>query len=298
MSNSGNEVIDLLLVEDDEDFSMALESRLLKRHFIVTRAVSAEEGLEKVRSGNFKVVLVDIKLPGMDGIKFLEKIREINKDIPVILITGYASLESATEAVKLNASDYLLKPLENIEELLNPVYKAVRSYELVVENRKLYEELKENVRALEASYAVSREQQKALEEKNITLKEILSQLEVEKRRLQDNVVANSEKIFLPTLKKLKKTADPRSARQIEILEKNLEDLTSSFGKKIMESSNNALTSKEIEICNMIKNGLTSKEISKILNIALQTVERHRNNIRKKLDIVKKDINLASYLQTL
>jgi DNA-binding CsgD family transcriptional regulator len=71
-------------------------------------------------------------------------------------------------------------------------------------------------------------------------------------------------------------------------------------KKALEQKNIALSEilGQIEICNMIKNGITSKEIASLLNISLGTTERHRNNIRKKLDIVNKDINLSSVLRSL
>lgn len=136
--------INLLLVEDDIDFSYSLVSRLKKRNFNVTTLSSAKEALDLFieSEGAFDVVVTDIKLEGMDGIVLLEKLKAHNEDLPVILITGYASLNSAREAVKFNAFDYLLKPFDSIEDILNPVYKAVYSYRLVRENRKLMEEIK------------------------------------------------------------------------------------------------------------------------------------------------------------
>jgi len=82
-----------------------------------------------------------------------------------------------------------------------------------------------------------------------------------------------------------------------LLQYHLEELTSSFGRKITEKSVR-LTPREIEICNMVKGGLASKEISNLLNISCQTVEKHRKNIRHKLGISNKDINLTSFLQKL
>ncbi|MBI4844056.1 MAG: response regulator transcription factor [Nitrospirae bacterium] len=82
-----------------------------------------------------------------------------------------------------------------------------------------------------------------------------------------------------------------------MLKKNLETLTSSFGKAVSEVRHK-LTPKEIEVCNMIRNGLTSKEIGNQLNLSVQTINKHRKNIRKKLDLSNKETNLASYLQNL
>ena len=139
------------------------------------------------------------------------------------------------------------------------------------------------------------EQKKALEQKNIALSEILGQIELEKKQIKDNVIANAENLLLPIIQKLRLTGESR--KYVQLLRKNLQELTSSFGTRLTEKEAK-LTSREVEICNMVKNGLTSKEIANLLNISLGTTERHRNNIRKKLHIVNKDINLSSYLNTL
>ena len=139
------------------------------------------------------------------------------------------------------------------------------------------------------------EQKKALEQKNIALSEILGQLELEKKQIKDNVVANAENLLLPIIQKLRLEGESR--KYVQLLKKNLQELTSSFGVKLTEKRAN-LTSREIEICNMIKNGLANKEIARLLNISLGTIEKHRNNIRRKLHIVNKDINLSSFLNTL
>jgi DNA-binding NarL/FixJ family response regulator len=98
---------------------------------------------------------------------------------------------------------------------------------------------------------------------------------------------------MPILKKLKiKGASPK---YIELLEHHLKELTSPFGSKITQRRIR-LTSREIEICDMIKGGLASKDISELLNVSCQTIEKHRKNIRKKLGLSNKKVNLASHLQ--
>jgi len=136
------------------------------------------------------------------------------------------------------------------------------------------------------------EQKNTLEKKNIALSEILGQLEIEKKQIKDNVVANAENLLLPIIQKLKLTGEER--KYILLLQKNLEELVSSFGSKLIENTVK-LTTREIEICNMVKNGLTNKEIAKLLAISLGTIKRHRSNIRRKLDIINTDTNLASFL---
>ncbi len=297
MSEEKLENIKLLLIEDDEDFGNALVSRLGKRNFIVTTSLIAEDALEVMKEQTFDVIVSDITLPGMNGRDFLARVREMDRDIPVILVTGYASLESAQKAVSLNAADYLLKPLEGIEELLNPIYKAIHGYRLQRENKRLGETLLAKIKELEMSEIKLLEQKICLEQKNIALKELLDQIEREKERIKKNVHTSIDKLIFPVLMRLKKNATSIEKRYIEMLRENLEGIISSFGSKITERKLN-LTPREIEICNMIKTGLTSKEISAFLNISIQTTERHRNNIRKRLGLVKKDINLMAYLQEL
>ncbi len=142
---------------------------------------------------------------------------------------------------------------------------------------------------------VLQKQKKDLEQKNIALHEVLGQIELEKKQIKDNVIANAENLLLPVIQKLRLKGESR--KYVHLLRKNLQELTSSFGAKLTKMEAR-LTSREIEICNMIKNGLTSKEIASLLNITLRTTEKHRANIRNKLGIINKDLNLTSFLKTL
>jgi len=150
-------------------------------------------------------------------------------------------------------------------------------------------------RELEESRKKLIEQNLELERKNIALKEVLGRIEIEKKQVQDNVMLNAENVLMPILNELRSISAGREKRAVELLKKNVEELTSGFGSRISVKSLK-LTPKEISICNMIKNGMTSKDISEILNISLRTAETHRNNIRKKLGIAKAGINLVTYLQ--
>lgn len=150
-------------------------------------------------------------------------------------------------------------------------------------------------KVLEESEAKLRAQKLALEQKNIALREILEEIEIEKKQIKDYVAANVDNLVLPILDKLKlKGVSPK---YISLLQRNLEELTSTFSSRITEKKTN-LSPREIEICNMIRNGFASKEISSLLNISCQTVEKHRKNIRNKFGISNKKINLISFLQGL
>lgn len=138
-------------------------------------------------------------------------------------------------------------------------------------------------------------QNKALEQKNIALREVLSHIELEKKEIKDYVITNTENLLLPIIEKIK--LNGKSLKHLNILRKCLKNLTSSFGVKVTKKETK-LTSREIEVCNMIKSGLKSKEIADLLNISLRTIEKHRSHIRKKLGITNKETNLTTFLKAL
>ncbi|MCP4264772.1 MAG: hypothetical protein GY777_04210 [Candidatus Brocadiaceae bacterium] len=137
--------------------------------------------------------------------------------------------------------------------------------------------------------------QEVLEAKNAALTEILDHLETEKKKIKENITANVQNHILPILQKLKKKE--KSDHYIDLLQKALQDLTSSYGTNQIKNEAK-LTSREIEICDMIKSGISDKEIAEILDISHGTIERHRNNIRRKLGIKNRKIILSSFLKTL
>ncbi len=113
----------LLLVDDEEMYLEYLSKRLINRGYKVIKCLSGEQALEKIEESDFDVVVLDVLLPGIDGI---ETLREINKMAPlveVIMLTGHASLESGIEGMKLGAFDYLRKPCET-QELVSKINQA------------------------------------------------------------------------------------------------------------------------------------------------------------------------------
>jgi PAS domain S-box-containing protein len=139
--------------------------------------------------------------------------------------------------------------------------------------------------------------QKVIEDKNIALREVLEHIQLEKKKIQDDILSNVEQVLLPAIRRLRRKGSPLDQKTIDILETNLKSITSSFGSRVSEQKFK-LSGRELEIANLIKNGMSSKEISEMLNVAFKTVETHRNRIRKKFKLVNKDINLATYLKEL
>lgn len=116
----------LLLVDDEVPFAETMSKRLKKRDFDVAMAHSGMEVLDKLNDGSFtpEVIILDVKMPGMDGIETLEEIKRKYPLIEVIMLTGHATVASAIEGMKKGAFDYLMKPCE-MEALVTKVGEAV-----------------------------------------------------------------------------------------------------------------------------------------------------------------------------
>ncbi len=158
-------------------------------------------------------------------------------------------------------------------------------------------ERKRSEKALNESERKLRKQNRLLQDKNIALREIMNQLIMEKNNLEERVLANADKLIIPLLKKLKNKTSQSEIKYVDLLEEGIKNMTSSFGGEISKIMPK-LTPRETEICNMIKNGLSSKEIGRLLNISYRSVETYRNSIRKKLGLINKKVNLTSFLSSL
>jgi DNA-binding NtrC family response regulator len=113
----------LLLVDDEIDFLEPLCTRLSKRHVSCVTALSGEEALERLQAARFDCAIIDVKMPGMDGLELLRRIRRDHARTPVLLLTGHASVEMGVQGMELGAFDYLLKPVD-LDELLDIARRA------------------------------------------------------------------------------------------------------------------------------------------------------------------------------
>ena len=116
----------VLLVDDEKDFLEVLIRRLSKRDVNVEGVSSGEEALQFLQVRPIDVAVLDVKMPGMDGLMVLREIKKLNSLIEVIMLTGHASLEVAVEGMRSGAFDYLMKPAE-IDELLYKIQDAHRA---------------------------------------------------------------------------------------------------------------------------------------------------------------------------
>ena len=130
----------ILIIDDEEIMREILETLLSREGYEVRLAANAAAGLELIRSMPFDAAIVDVMMPGMDGISALDEIRKIDDDLPVLMITAFASVENAIVAMKRGAFDYITKPFKN-DEVLVVLRNALAQRRLVVENRALRQNL-------------------------------------------------------------------------------------------------------------------------------------------------------------
>jgi len=119
----------VLIIDDEKNIRMTLKKSLQKAGYEVETAINGEDGLEKFNEEKFPVILLDMKLPGIDGIEVLRKINDLDHQSKIIMITGYGSVDTAIEAMKLGAVDYLRKPFKP-EEILQLVKEVFARFEL------------------------------------------------------------------------------------------------------------------------------------------------------------------------
>src|SRR3954471_21959182 len=132
----------VLVIDDEEVMRDILETLLTRHGYQVRLASSGQEGLDLARALPFDAALVDIMMPGLNGIETLDELKRIDDDLAVIIITAYASVESAISAMKSGAFDYITKPFKN-EEVLVVVRNAMERRRLVNENRNLRQNIQE-----------------------------------------------------------------------------------------------------------------------------------------------------------
>ena len=132
----------ILVVDDEEIMREILETLLTREGYEVRLAASGEEGLELARTLPFDAAVVDIMMPGINGIETLDELRRLDEDLAVIIITAYASVESAISAMKSGAFDYITKPFKN-DEVMVVIRNAMERRRLVHENRNLRQNIQE-----------------------------------------------------------------------------------------------------------------------------------------------------------
>ncbi len=201
----------ILVVDDDSGMREFLNFVLTPEGYTVISAANGEEALDHARkhvqeegkkaSIGVDLVIMDIKMPPPGGIEVLRQLREVDPDTVVILITGYASLETAIQAVRYGAYDYLTKPLEDVSNLLAVVQRGLDRRRLLVNNRRLLTQLRyayeENLRLLEEMQDLNRDLELRITERTRELERANRRLKG-LDRLKSELLANvSHELYTP-----------------------------------------------------------------------------------------------------
>ncbi len=132
-----------ILIIDDEPDMLKLLSMILreKTAYEITTTNNPIEAVTLAKNGGFDLVISDLKMPGLDGIEIIEAVKKVDEDIPVIIITAFASVESASEAIQKGGFDFITKPFRK-EQILFTIDKALKWLAVQRENKMLKEQLK------------------------------------------------------------------------------------------------------------------------------------------------------------
>lgn len=146
MNSNGNRLMETILIVDDEkNYLVVLSSFLSGEGYEPITADNAQQALDIVENTDLDLVLTDMKMPSMDGIELLKRIKEKSPDLPVVMMTAYGTVEKAVEAMQLGAFNFVLKPFQN-ETLKQIIRNAVSTYSVFKENRRLVEALESRYR--------------------------------------------------------------------------------------------------------------------------------------------------------
>ena len=281
-----------ILCTDAKEDNLELFRKLLQSEYEVLTALNGEEALSISRKvKGIAVVVADQRLPGMTGVDLLSRIHELDKDTICIIGTDYLDLTEVIEAVNRgHIYKYFTKPVST-DDIRRSVQQARDHYELTMEKRKLSATLEEKNRLLE-------KKNRELNEANITLQGIIKHYQQFQEELETNICNNIRMVLTPSLERLKNTCCEEVQKDCIIsMEESVSSITSSLPRRLSRGRF-PLTPTELRIADCIIHGRSTKEITCSLNLSCRTVETHRYNIRKKLGIQNKKVNLRSYLLSL
>jgi DNA-binding response OmpR family regulator len=150
--DNGNELTNVLVVDDEAAIRYSVSKTLQRVGYQVAEAASGEEALDVMRRQTFDVVLTDIRMPGLDGVELVRRIKDVDNDTIVVLMTAYPSLGTAVEALRLGAHDYLIKPSSS-QDIRQCVARGVERAHNLKRRRALLDAIRSNVSELSRSDA-------------------------------------------------------------------------------------------------------------------------------------------------
>jgi FixJ family two-component response regulator len=284
----------IFVVDDEHYICQTLES------LIETWGMHAEvdenplSALRRLNEVNCTVFLLDIQMPGVSGFDLIPEIKKCDPDAKIIMMTGYADKETAITALQLGAFDFLEKPFQ-AEILYYTICRALDAVEKDRELKRSYESLKQSQSELLAHKEGLEQLNARLLETNRALAVLAKNFEREREEMEKKIAGKLRTLIVPAINRLRKSRSVAAAFEtdLSVLVNMVEDLTTNFHTDARIATTLSFT--ELKIASMIKNGISTEEIARQLNISASTVRTHRKNIRKKLNINDVRFSLRNFL---
>jgi DNA-binding response OmpR family regulator/DNA-binding CsgD family transcriptional regulator len=325
----------ILLVDDEEAIVTSIGWALEHNNFEVTIANNGGDAIDLLQTKSFDLVITDLMMPRVDGLAVLQRAKSLYPEIGVIILTGYADVDSAVQALKMGADDYLQKPCD-VDDLLIKARRSLKRQDLVTQlqnqnkqltsemaaRRKIELQLQEHQVILEQQvqdrtseltrtvdelqYAIAtliakekelQEKNRELQNINTTLSTMLNRRTQEHNEIRREIAAETAKMVLPLLKKAETQGTGPAKEYLKTAEANLLDILSKQPHDIV-LTNARLAPRELQIVHYLRQNKTSKEMAELLGISVRTVESYRENIRKKLRIKNQKKNLKRFISSL
>ncbi len=257
----------ILIVDDDQGMRGTLSEILEEEGYILESASSGKEATDRISKEFHNVALIDIRLPDISGIELLERIKQISPDTVVMLITGYASIETSVKALDLGAEAYIIKPLD-IDKVKGSIHNALEKQKLLIENRRLVEELQESNELLREEIRKKEALQVKLiqSEKLSGLNELAAGISHEINNPLCAILGRSQ-LLLDVLKK--SSGDPGIENGLHVIE--------SEGKRIARIVEN------LDLyCRRSESGLQMLDINRIIENTLSLIEAESETLHVKV----------------
>lgn len=134
----------ILIIDPEPHIRQSLKAILTKKGYQVRSASDGNEAISVFRSESFALVITELRVPKLDGLKLIRRFKEVDEDVEIVVLTGYATIDNAVQAFRHDgAFDFLLKPLENVDQLFISVKQALQKHRLCKDNKTFMEGLKQ-----------------------------------------------------------------------------------------------------------------------------------------------------------